>query len=123
MTIHKFAIRVLIALAAPALCLVAMPAHAATQSTTGFVYVATNNPCANVVVQYRRAGDGSLTKASQAATGGLGGTGNGVGNLDPLGSQDSDLPGARRQPRVRGHRRRTADYAAGNRGPMSCERM
>jgi 6-phosphogluconolactonase (cycloisomerase 2 family) len=61
----------------------------ADAQTTGFVYVATNQPSGNMVIQYRRASDGSLTKASQVATGGLGGTGNGVGDLDPLGSQDS----------------------------------
>ena len=55
----------------------------------GFVYVATNEPTANSVVQYSRAPDGSLTKVHEVATGGKGGTGNGVGNLDPLGSQDS----------------------------------
>jgi 6-phosphogluconolactonase (cycloisomerase 2 family) len=42
-----------------------------------------------MVIQYSRSSNGSLTKVSQAATGGLGGTGNGVGPLDPLGSQDS----------------------------------
>jgi len=55
----------------------------------GFVYIATNQPAGNTVIEYIRALDGSLTQASQAPTGGLGGTGNGVGNLDPLGSQDS----------------------------------
>src|SRR5207237_5307566 len=46
-------------------------------------------PSGNVVIQFARAGKGALTPASQASTGGLGGTGNGVGALDPLGSQDS----------------------------------
>jgi 6-phosphogluconolactonase (cycloisomerase 2 family) len=64
---------------------------AAQSSPIGFVYVMTNNPVGNAVVQYRRAGNGSLTKVSQTPTGGLGGTGNGVGALDPLGSQDSLL--------------------------------
>src|SRR5438270_11498238 len=56
---------------------------------SGFVYVATNSTTGNAVIQYSRGNDGSLTKVSEAATGGLGGSGNGVGNLDPLGSQDS----------------------------------
>jgi 6-phosphogluconolactonase len=60
-----------------------------THGSTGFVYVMTNNPNGNSVIQFSRASDGSLTKASQAATGGNGGTGNGVGTLDPLGSEDS----------------------------------
>jgi 6-phosphogluconolactonase len=62
---------------------------AAQSSTTGFVYVMTNDPAGNAVVQYSRASNGLLTKVSQTPTGGLGGTGNGVGTLDPLGSQDS----------------------------------
>src|SRR5438270_690623 len=70
------------------LLLACYPLTAAAQ-TSGFIYVATNDPGGNVILQYNRAGDGSLTKISQSPTGGLGGTGNGVGNLDPLGSQDS----------------------------------
>jgi 6-phosphogluconolactonase (cycloisomerase 2 family) len=58
-------------------------------ATTGFVYVATNQPTGNAVVQYRRAANGALTRIATVSTGGKGGTGNGVGNLDPLGSQDS----------------------------------
>jgi len=57
-------------------------------TSSGFVYVMTNDPAGNTVIQYQRSG-GSLTQLSEAATGGLGGTGNGVGPLDPLGSQDS----------------------------------
>src|SRR5437763_15181917 len=57
--------------------------------SSGFVYIATNSTGGNAVIQYSRGNDGSLTKVSEAATGGLGGSGNGVGNLDPLGSQDS----------------------------------
>src|SRR5205085_1862005 len=60
-----------------------------TSGSTGFVYVMTNNPSGNSVIQFSRASDGSLTKVSQSATGGKGGTGNGVGALDPLGSEDS----------------------------------
>src|SRR5206468_12573389 len=63
-------------------------ATAATH-TAGFVYVATNQPSGNTVVQYSRAGNGRLTKVAEVPTAGLGGTGNGVGALDPLGSQDS----------------------------------
>lgn len=66
----------------------AMPAFG-QKGSSGFVYVMTNSPAANEVIQYKRAADGSLTPASNALTGGLGGTGNGVGALDPLGSQDS----------------------------------
>src|SRR5438270_776343 len=61
----------------------------AAAQTSGFVYVATNDGTANSVVQYSRANDGSLTQVHEVATGGQGGSGNGVGNLDPLGSQDS----------------------------------
>jgi 6-phosphogluconolactonase (cycloisomerase 2 family) len=56
---------------------------------TGFVYVMTNDPSGNSAVQFSRGSDGTLTKVSEVPTGGSGGTGNGVGNLDPLGSQDS----------------------------------
>ena len=58
-------------------------------AASGFVYVATNQPSGNAVVQFARSSNGMLTKVAQVATGGTGGTGNGVGNLDPLGSQDS----------------------------------
>ena len=57
--------------------------------TSGFVYVATNQPTGNQVIQYSRSDNGALTQVNEIATGGLGGTGNGVGNLDPLRSQDS----------------------------------
>jgi 6-phosphogluconolactonase len=67
---------------------VAQPIKAA-QGETGFVYVMTNQPAGNTVIQYLRASGGSLTQVGTASTGGLGGTGNGVGALDPLGSQDS----------------------------------
>jgi 6-phosphogluconolactonase (cycloisomerase 2 family) len=68
-----------------ATALLCKPALAAS----GFVYIATNQPSGNKVVQYVRSSDGMLTRVAQVATGGKGGTGNGVGNLDPLGSQDS----------------------------------
>jgi 6-phosphogluconolactonase len=57
----------------------------------GFVYIATNQPSGNTVIQFSRSGTGSLTRRAEASTGGRGGTGNGVGALDPLGSQDSLL--------------------------------
>src|SRR2546421_1188467 len=63
--------------------------HALAATSGGFVYVMTNQTTANSIIQYRRASDGSLTRLHEAATGGFGGTGNGVGALDPLGSQDS----------------------------------
>jgi hypothetical protein len=65
-----------------------LPQVAAAQ-TGGFVYVATNQGTGNTVIQYSRAANGALTRLHQIATGGLGGAGNGVGSLDPLGSQDS----------------------------------
>lgn len=60
--------------------------HAAA---AGLVHVLTNDPSGNAVLQFRRAANGRLALADRRFTGGRGGTGNGVGNLDPLGSQDS----------------------------------
>lgn len=60
-----------------------------SQTQSGFVYVMTNQPTGNKVIQYQRTTSGVLTQIATALTGGLGGTGNGVGALDPLGSQDS----------------------------------
>ena len=71
-----------------AFSLLVQPAKAA-QTGSGFVYVMTNQPAGNTVIQYQRASNGSLTQVGMASTGGLGGTGNGAGALDPLGSQDS----------------------------------
>jgi 6-phosphogluconolactonase (cycloisomerase 2 family) len=62
---------------------------ATSAQTSGFVYVATNQPSGNSVIQFSRAANGMLTKLHETSTGGFGGTGNGVGALDPLGSQDS----------------------------------
>ena len=53
------------------------------------VYVMTNDPSRNAVLMFRRAANGQLTLVDRQATGGRGGTGNGVGEVDPLGSQDS----------------------------------
>ncbi|HET7208733.1 MAG TPA: beta-propeller fold lactonase family protein [Terriglobales bacterium] len=61
----------------------------ASKTGSGFVYVMTNQPSGNTVIQYQRASNGLLTQTAMASTDGLGGTGNGVGALDPLGSQDS----------------------------------
>lgn len=80
--------RMIILVVALAFCWVAQPIKAA-QGETGLVYVMTNQPAGNTVIQYLRANDGSLTQIGMASTGGSGGTGNGVGALDPLGSQDS----------------------------------
>jgi 6-phosphogluconolactonase len=63
----------------------------AQSSSSGVVYVMTNRPDApgNSIEQFARAADGSLTHVTEVSTGGLGGTGNGAGALDPLGSEDS----------------------------------
>ncbi len=55
----------------------------------GYVYVMTNEPSGNSIVQYSRSSNGSLKELRRVSTGGAGGIGNGVGPLDPLGSQDS----------------------------------
>jgi 6-phosphogluconolactonase len=86
----KFALPVAVVVGVAA---VALPGFgqsvAAIPKSTGFVYVMTNNPAGNAVLQFSRAENGELTLVDQESTGGLGGTGNGVGNVDPLGSQDS----------------------------------
>lgn len=64
---------------------------AAAEPGGGFVYIATNQPSGNTVIEFSRSANGALTRRAEASTGGLGGTGNGVGALDPLGSQDSLL--------------------------------
>jgi 6-phosphogluconolactonase len=63
--------------------------RAAPPGRGGFVYVATNDPKGNSVIRFQRAENGLLTRRGETRTGGAGGTGNGVGALDPLGSQDS----------------------------------
>lgn len=62
---------------------------ASPQASEGYVYVMTNDPTTNSIIQYGRATDGTLTQVQEVPTGGMGGTGNGVGDLDPLGSADS----------------------------------
>jgi len=49
----------------------------------------TNQPAGNTIVRFARSGNGSLARIDETATGGLGGTGNGIGIFDPLGSADS----------------------------------
>ena len=70
-------------------CCTSVQVFASSTRSAGFVYVMTNDPMGNKVIQFSRSSSGSLTKLSQASTGGVGGTGNGVGALDPLGSEDS----------------------------------
>ncbi|HEX4757408.1 MAG TPA: beta-propeller fold lactonase family protein [Terracidiphilus sp.] len=88
MTLMMSVKRMTILAVALAFGLVIQPARAA-QVESGFVYVMTNQPAGNTVIQYVRASNGSLTEMGSASTSGLGGTGNGAGPLDPLGSQDS----------------------------------
>lgn len=76
-------------LVASAIMISSVQPAAASQNKPGFVYVMTNQPTGNTIIQYRRASSGSLSQLSVTSTGGLGGTGNGAGALDPLGSQDS----------------------------------
>ncbi len=83
--LQKILVSAIITLALP---FAVQPAQAA-QAGTGFVYVMTNQPSGNRVIQYQRTSSGLLIQAGMASTGGLGGTGNGAGALDPLGSQDS----------------------------------
>ena len=61
----------------------------ANPQTVGNVYVMTNDPATNSIIQYTRAMSGALTQVQEVPTGGMGGAGNGVGALDPLGSADS----------------------------------
>jgi DNA-binding beta-propeller fold protein YncE len=61
-------------------------AQAASQ---GVVYIATNDPKENAVIQYRRGSDGSLTKIKTVRTGGRGGMFDPATSIDPLISQDS----------------------------------
>jgi DNA-binding beta-propeller fold protein YncE len=55
----------------------------------GVVYAMTNDPARNAVLMFRRLSNGQLVFEDRQWTGGRGGTGNGVGDVDPLGSQDS----------------------------------
>lgn len=63
--------------------------NAAPQTGAANVYVMTNDPTTNSIIQFARGADGTLTQVQEVPTGGMGGTGNGVGDLDPLGSADS----------------------------------
>ena len=82
---------VFLAVTAIALLSVTAPplVRAAHPPRSGFVYVATNDPDGNSVIGFQRTESGALIKRRETRTGGSGGTGNGVGALDPLGSQNS----------------------------------
>src|ERR1051326_7381808 len=88
MTSRKMFFATIVLLAATLVFLSRVP-PAAAEETSGSVYVMTNQPTGNAVIGYHRASNGLLKKRDMVPTGGLGGTGNGVGALDPLGSQDS----------------------------------
>lgn len=82
-------LRTVVALAATLTAIPFAFSSTASAQSGGFVYVMTNEPAGNHVVQYSRSDSGSLKELRRASTGGAGGTGNGAGPLDPLGSQDS----------------------------------
>ncbi len=64
-------------------------AQAPSDGQSGAVYVMTNNPAGNQIVEYLRAADGTLSSAGTFDTGGLG-SGVGVSSPpDPLGSQNA----------------------------------
>src|SRR5262249_30864096 len=69
--------------------LVAQESFRTAPAASGAVYVMTNDPSRNAVLQFRRHANGQLTFEDHQSTGGRGGTGNGVGAVDPLGSQDA----------------------------------
>jgi 6-phosphogluconolactonase (cycloisomerase 2 family) len=78
--------------AAAAAAAAALPAGAAAAPdaphVTPAVFVQTNDPSGNAVIAYRRAADGSLTRAGTFPSGGLGGTTISA-PTDPLASQGS----------------------------------
>jgi 6-phosphogluconolactonase len=55
----------------------------------GVAYLMTNDPRGNAVFEFTRLANGQLVFADRQSTGGVGGTGNGVGDVDPLGSQNA----------------------------------
>jgi 6-phosphogluconolactonase len=55
----------------------------------GVAYLMTNDPRGNAVLEFTRLANGQLVFADRQSTGGAGGTGNGVGDVDPLGSQNA----------------------------------
>jgi hypothetical protein len=59
------------------------PAFSAASSAGGAVFTMTNAPGGNEVIQFARAGDGSLSEVARYATGGTG-TGGGLGNQGGL---------------------------------------
>lgn len=85
----RFTTRITRLLASGLIGIAAVASAQGAQKSTGYVYVMSNDPTANSVIQYTRAADGTLTPTQEIPTGGMGGTGNGVGDLDPLGSADS----------------------------------
>ena len=66
-------------------CFGLIPLAKADRPRGGFVYVMTNQPSGNTVIQYQRARNGHLTMLDEVATGGLGF----AGAVDPLASQDA----------------------------------
>jgi 6-phosphogluconolactonase (cycloisomerase 2 family) len=60
-----------------------------SSDAAGAVYVMTNDPTGNSVIHFQRSSSGRLRFVDEVATSGRGGTGNGVGDVDPLGSQNS----------------------------------
>lgn len=78
-----------VAIAVLTASVVAQEPFRAAPAASGAVYVMTNDPSGNAVLQFRRHGDGRLTFDDRQWTGGRGGIGNGVGAVDPLGSQDA----------------------------------
>jgi 6-phosphogluconolactonase len=66
-------------------CFGFIPLARADRPRAGYVYVMTNQPAGNTVIQYQRARNGHLTMLDEVATGGLGS----AGAVDPLASQDA----------------------------------
>ncbi len=67
------------------ICFGFIPLAKADRPRGGFVYVMTNQPAGNTVIQYERAPNGHLTMLDEVATGGLGF----AAAVDPLASQDA----------------------------------
>jgi hypothetical protein len=65
-------------------CFGFIPLAKAHRANGSVIYVMTNDPDGNTVIQYDRAPNGQLTWVAEVATGGLGF----AGGVDPLGSQD-----------------------------------
>ena len=67
-------------------CFGIIPLARADRPRGGFVYVMTNQPAGNTVIQYERATNGHLTMLDEVATGGMGFF---AGAVDPLASADA----------------------------------